>query len=106
MGRSISTYTDLNVTVGYGLGVTGGVFIDWDGNVHPYFGGGLTTPGICGSLSNSTSGSVSPGQWSGQLSGSFVGAGAVGYGGGSWFTEAGVSYPFTPGASLTGYYTW
>ena len=107
-GSARGGYTDVNVTVGLGgvVAITGGVFTDENGD-HWYAGGGLGTPGICVSVNQSVTGSVSDDAWSGQLAGSLMGAsGGVGYGGGSWFTEYGGAFPPTAGASLTGYYTW
>jgi RHS repeat-associated protein len=102
-------YYDFNVSAGFGLGITFGAFYDPDsGEVHPYLGGGLMTPGasVCISASQED---ISPDQWSGQLQVEVGPAfGAVGYGGGSWFGEvgAGWGFPVPGGASLTGYYTW
>ncbi|HTQ05747.1 MAG TPA: RHS repeat-associated core domain-containing protein, partial [Polyangiaceae bacterium] len=102
-----SGYTDYNITAGIGVGVTGGLFLDQYGQVHPYFGGGLMTPGICGSVNESITGSVSPDERSEQYSISGLGSdAAIGYGGGDWFTESGSAYPPTPGQSITLYYTW
>ena len=42
-------YVDINIAVGFGIGATGGIFIGQDG-VHPYLGGGLTSPGASGSI--------------------------------------------------------
>jgi hypothetical protein len=55
-----SSNTDYNFTAGAGVGITGGVFVDQYGQMHPYLGGGLMTPGICASVSESIKGSVSP----------------------------------------------
>jgi hypothetical protein len=99
-------YLDFNITGGAWVGVTGGIFLDPSG-IHPYLGGGAVTPGVCGSINYSEWGSVSPGAWSGQLAGSYSALNlAGGYGGGSPFFEFGAGFPFTPGGSLTGYYTW
>ncbi len=107
LAPSPGDYSDFNVTGGwFGVVGTGGVFTDESGN-HPYLGGGIGTPGVCISQSQSLSGSVSPEAWSGQFAGSFMGVqGGFGYGGGSWFSEYGGSFPPTPGFSITAYYTW
>jgi len=97
-------YIDINVSGGYGIGATGGVYIS-PGGIQPYIGGGLMTPGIGGSLTYSP-GNVTPG-WNVGLQGQAGLAGQVGYGfgqQGGWFWEGGVGWP--PGASLTGYYVF
>lgn len=100
-------YTDYNVTVGVGVGVTGGVMVDQYDQMHPYVGAGLMTPGICVGISESVKGAVSPGHWSAQYSVSGFGSSAsAGYGDRDAFAETGSSFPPTPGQSLTGYYTW
>jgi len=98
-------YTDLNITVGYWLGVTGGVFFSPSG-INFYAGGGFVSPGGSVSLSGGW-GSVSPGHWTGQgaVTGpplTFAGS----YGGGSPAGEVGFAFPATPGGSATAYYTW
>lgn len=100
-------YTDYNLTAGAGVGITGGLFVDQYGQVHPYVGGGLVTPGISVSVSEAVTGSIAPDEWSAQYNVSGLGSSAsVGHGGGDWFVETGSSFPPTPGQSLTGYYTW
>lgn len=95
-------YTDYNVTVGYGLGVTAGVMVDANG-YYPYAGLAITTPGVSMSVTTSTS-EVSTGFAVGAQA-TFGVAGQVGYGfgeGGGWFGEVGGGFP--PGGSVTGYY--
>ena len=107
-------YVDINVTGGFWLGVTAGVFYDGTtGSWHPYVGAGGTTPGV-GVSANFSNGSVSPGMSSGQLAcgvNSPLGFGVDGAVGtdatGAPFWEGGVSLG-TPGPSVSGlgYYTW
>ena len=95
-------YIDVNFTGGYIFGLTGGAFIGPDG-FHPYVGGGLTTPGLGGSIMYSPS-CPSKGQDTAQVS---AGLGV----GGAWgvndanddFFQVGIS---TPGASAVIYHTW
>jgi len=96
-------YADLNVSAGYILGVTGGLIsTDGRGAQYYYYGAGLTTPGISGSLTGSP-GRVTPGWGVGLQLGYGLGI-QVGYGpfggGGSLYWEAG---PATPGGSLMFY---
>lgn len=100
-------YIDINVSAGFGLGVTAGVMIGSSG-VHPYLGGGVMTPGISPSINWSGS-NPCPGQWSGQVA---LVAG-ISYATGADlhhiqddfnFREVGVGWP--PGISGTAYYTW
>jgi RHS repeat-associated protein len=100
-------YWDFNVSGGFGFGITGGFFVSPKG-IHPYVGGGLTTPGVGASINYSPF-DVSPQCWSGQGAvqvGPF--SGAAGYGGGSPFWEAGLGWglPAPLGVSGTGYYTF
>ncbi len=100
-------YWDFNVSGGYSVGITGGFFVSPKG-IHPYVGGGLTTPGVGASINYSPF-DVSPQCWSGQGAvqvGPF--SGAAGYGGGSPFWEAGLGWglPAPLGVSGTRYYTF
>ena len=52
-------YWDINLSVGWIIGITGGVMID-DTGWHPYIGGGLQTPGASGSVTFSPM-NISPG---------------------------------------------
>jgi RHS repeat-associated protein len=100
-------YVDINVSGGFIVGLTGGLFIAPDG-VHPYLGGGLMTPGVSGSV-NWSPHDISPDCWSVQGGGELGPVfGAAGYGGGSGFWEVGVGWGFPAplGVSGTGYYTW
>ena len=102
-------YLDFNVTAGFGIGLTGGVFINFaDGAKHWYVGGGAMTPGASTSV-NISQQPVSPGQWSGQF-GFEVGPafGAFGSSGGAPFAEVGAGWglPVPYGISGTAYYTW
>ncbi len=101
---SSGAYVDINGSIGYWGGITGGVMINNTG-LYPYFGGGLVSPGwgitVTGSPYSPTHG------WNAGLQGQFGIAGQIGYGfgkGGGWFGEIGAGYP--PGVSLTGYYVW
>jgi RHS repeat-associated protein len=101
-------YKDLNISVGYGVGVTFGVLVEGN-KIYPYLGGGLMTPGIGASLTASPS-SVTQG-WQVGLQGAAGVAGQVGYSfgtGGGWFWEAGIGggWPTFAGGSLTGYYVF
>jgi RHS repeat-associated protein len=95
-------YLDINVSGGFGLGVTVGIILDSkESGFHVYGGGGLTFPGIGGSITWSPS-DVSPG-WNVGLQGQGGPAVQVGYAkDDGWFWEAGVGW--LPGASLMGYY--
>jgi RHS repeat-associated protein len=114
-------YWDFNVTGGYIGGITGGIYYGQTSpgapyTVHPYLGGGLTTPGASVSVNYSPS-TISPGCFSGQISGE-VGPlfGAVGktltapsskgIGSSFWETGLGWGFPVPFGASGVGYYTW
>jgi RHS repeat-associated protein len=92
-------YVDINVSAGYGIGVTGG-FIIGTGGVYGYLGGGIVTPGIGGSLTwspyNPTAG------WNFGAQGQAGIAGQVGIDpNGEGFWEAGIGFP--PGGSITAY---
>ena len=96
-------YIDLNMSLGYVGGITGGALISPAG-MQLYLGGGLMSPpggiAITWSPSNPTTG------WNAGLQGGMWLGGQGGYGfgeGGGWFGEGGFA---TPGASLTGYYVW
>ncbi len=103
-GGSGGGYIDINISAGFGLGITFGVQITPGGKTHPYLGWGLVTPGAGGAVTWSPS-DPSPGELSVQAQVAFGGAFAVGepVEGGSPFYEVGAG---TPGASLTLYYTW
>ena len=96
-------YIDFNVSGGYIGGVTFGLVISNNGNVHLYAGGGLMTPGVSGAVTVSTSEASSG--WNVGLQGQNGLAGQVGYSfsnNGSWFGEIGGGGP--AGVSLSGYY--
>lgn len=94
-------YIDINVSLGYIGGGTGGIMIGSEG-IYPYGGGGAMTPP--GGVSVTwTPADPSPG-WNVGLQGGYWGGGQIGYSfgeGGGPFGEVGF---VTPGASLTGYY--
>ena len=99
-------YIDINFTGGFGIGISGGFQIGSKG-FHPYLGGGLTTPGLGGSLTWSPH-DPCPHQWSGQAQVALGLAGAKGADlqsitQGFNFWEIGIG---TPGISGTAYYTW
>jgi len=102
--RAGSGYFDVNVSVGFLAGVTGGLQIDRQGRLYPYIGGGVVTPGVSGSLTFSAS-NPSRG-WQAGLQ--FTLVGAVQYGlsleTGERFSEYGIGGPI--GASLTEYYVF
>lgn len=96
-------YIDINVSVGFWGGGTGGIMISPEG-IYPYAGGGVVSPpggvSITWSPSDPTTG------WNVGLQAGYWAGGQVGYGfgeGGGPFWEVGFA---TPGASLTGYYVW
>jgi RHS repeat-associated protein len=118
-------YTDLNITGSIlpGLGITFGLFVTDKGpcgrrEFHPYFGGGLVSPGAAFTISRGT-GSPSPKLLSWQVALSAIASpltgGAVAWGSDfpssgtrTSFVEGGPTFgaPAGVGASLTGYYTW
>ncbi len=97
-------YVDFNFNWGFlFFGVTGGVYL-YEGQLFPYIGGGLMTPGPGGSLTYGMNSSPSPGQLSGQLQGMCFAGGAISVdSSGNVAKEGGVG---TPGASATVYYTF
>jgi RHS repeat-associated protein len=97
-------YIDLNISAGFGLGVTGGVLFNNTG-IYPYFGGGIVTPGGGGSLTWSPN-DPGPG-WNAGVQAQYGAAAQFGYGfgpKGGPFGEYGVGWP--PGGAITGYYVW
>lgn len=95
-------YLDVNISGGYWLGLTGGVLIS-DSGIYPYFGGGLVSPGVSGSITWSPS-AVSTGWNVGAQFQAGI-AGQIGYAfgqGGGRFWELGAGYP--TGFAATGYY--
>src|SRR3989304_2158199 len=68
----LGLYKDLNITVGFGIGLTFGVMVEGN-KMYPYLGGGAMTPGIGASLTASPS-SVTQG-WNVGLQGSAAVAG-------------------------------
>lgn len=95
-------YIDLNLSLGWGVGLTGGVLINPQG-MWPYLGGGGMSPP--GGLSITWSpGDPCHGLNSGLQAGALIGF-QRGYSVRShdWFWEIGF---MTPGYSLTGYYVW
>jgi RHS repeat-associated protein len=96
-------YIDVNLTVGFVAGVTGGVQIDRKG-LHPYAGPAITSPGRGFSCMWSPD-DPSPKKWSKQLA---AGAGLGGAFGsdedGNVFREVGGMWP--PGFSYSWYYTF
>lgn len=96
-------YIDINVSGGFWVGATGGVLIN-DNGVYPYFGQGLITPGIGGSITWSSS-DPTPG-WNFGIQGSGIIAGQLGYAlDGGRFTEVGFggSFPMIWGFSYMPY---
>jgi len=94
-------YIDVNVSLGYWGGATGGIMFSPEG-ISPYIGGGIVSPPGGFSLTWSQSDPV-PG-WNVGLQGGFWGGGQIGYSygeGGGPFWEIGF---VTPGFSLTYYY--
>jgi RHS repeat-associated protein len=92
-------YIDVNISIGYWLGVTFGFMINSEG-IYPYAGGGFVSPS--GGVSVTCSGNdPAPGWNVGGQFGAYGIGGQVGYGGGDIFGELGV---MTPGWSLTGFY--
>ena len=96
-------YIDINVSIGWWLGGTGGIIISPEG-IFPYAGLGIVSPpggvGVTWSPSDPTPG------WNVGLQGGYWGGGQVGYSfgeNGGPFWELGF---VTPGFSLTGYYVW
>jgi RHS repeat-associated protein len=97
-------YTDLNLSLGYGVGATGGVQWDDRGNWYPYVGAGLMSPPGSASLTQGFWQSPSPG-WN---AGVQVSRGLV-YNNGRAFGECAAGFEevgggLPPGISLTGYY--
>ena len=100
-------YIDYNITGGSSIfGITGGILVDDRGFAYPYLGGGLSSPGIGGSVSYSKD-NISQG-WN-------VGLGATVAGGTSQvgvdeklnsFLEIGVTFPLQPSASAVAYYVF
>lgn len=96
-------YIDINVSLGYWGGGTGGIIISSEG-ISPYAGGGVVSPpgGVAVTWSPSD---PTPG-WNVGLQGGYWGGGQIGYSfgeDGELFWEGGF---VTPGLSLTGYYVW
>ena len=108
-------YIDINVSVGKGIGFTGGVIIDSDQNVRWYAGGGIMPTPTVGFSVTWSANQVTEGFNIGVQGNAFYGmAGQIGYSNGSlnimknysnknWFFEAGGGVS-TLGFSLTGYY--
>jgi RHS repeat-associated protein len=96
-------YIDINGSLGYWGGGTGGVMINKEG-IYPYVGGGIVSPpggiAVTWSPSNPTPG------WNIGFQGGYWGGGQVGYG----FPKDGGKYGeigfVTPGVSLTPFYVW
>jgi uncharacterized protein RhaS with RHS repeats len=96
-------YYDLNISIGaYGFGITGGVMVDPCGEHHPYFGGGIMTPGVSVSIQAGNSPNVSHG-WNAGIQGSAIISGQVGISKDGPFYEVGLG---TPGAGAVVYYVW
>ena len=93
-------YVNINGTLGYGIGITGGVMINNNG-IYPYVGAGLTTPPGSVAITWSPS-NPSPG-WNESLQGGFWVGGQIGHSKSGWSGEGGF---VTPGVSLTGYNVW
>ena len=86
-----------------GFGGTFGFFMDDCGDVRFYIGPGVgsASPGVSLMHSNAN---PSPGKWSGQVTGGFIGGGAYGFDeDGGDFVEVGLT---TPGLSASAYYTY
>jgi len=97
-------YFDINISLGFWGGGTGGVMIGSEG-IYPYVGGGIVSPyggfSVTWSLSNPDPG------WNIGLQGVFGIAGQYGYSFGEdagQFWEIGIGWP--PGESITSYYVW
>ena len=94
-----SGYTDFNVNLGLGIGITTGVIVASDGNAYGYIGAGAMTPGFSVTASPN---SVTPG-WNRGVNANLYGVGGqIGVDkNGAKFVEFGSG---TPGASVTKYY--
>ena len=97
----LSGYMDVNISIGAGVGVTGGVFLGTDG-VHPYLGGGaMWGPGMSltyspDNVSTGWNAAFQLGKWRGGQVG-------ISMKDRSTFKEVGF---VTPGTSFTIYHVW
>jgi RHS repeat-associated protein len=94
----VNGYTDYNISGGYYLGATAGVVTIRGNPEYYYYGFGLTSPGVSGSITASPS-AISPG-WGVQFQVGYGVGISLGYGpfgNGSFYWESGI---YSPGASL------
>lgn len=98
-------YIDINITGGFGGGVTGGIMIGPEG-IYPYEGPVATSPGIGGAIMWSSDNPTTGWNITAQVVGIIAGQGGYSFKTNSYFKEIGIggAFPTVGGISGGGYF--